>query len=364
AHLLPGPIAVNLVAWVGYRLRSTVGALISAASVILPSFILILVFSEAYFRYGDHPVTQRITDGFLIALAAAIAAVGAGMATKFVGSVSAGVIVIVSAAVLFVSSGKGLATIPLLILLGAGIGMARYGFAKKTEPEASDTVSASPRATSSESFHRQALRIVVLAALFLAAGIIALALPGESLFHLAGIFSGADMLLFGGAFISVPLFEEVLVQRLHWLGLDEFFEVTAFAQAMPGPNLISVAYVGWKLAGFLGALVATIAIFAPPAVIMILVSKATLRLKNHPLYRSAIETVRLVTIGLILGATWIVLRHCFQVEDALLTLSNLITAGLFALAFFGLCRLKWNLAWVVLGSGLATLVLHTFLPIS
>jgi chromate transporter len=64
ATILPGPVAVNVVAYVGYRLRGGLGALVSAVGVILPAFILIVALSAVYFRWGQIPTVNKLFLAF------------------------------------------------------------------------------------------------------------------------------------------------------------------------------------------------------------------------------------------------------------------------------------------------------------
>src|SRR5262249_8011304 len=82
ATILPGPVAVNVVAYVGYKLRGGFGALVSATGVILPSFILIVALSAAYFRWGQIPVANKLFLGFIPAVTAIIVHAAWGMARK------------------------------------------------------------------------------------------------------------------------------------------------------------------------------------------------------------------------------------------------------------------------------------------
>jgi len=75
ANLLPGPQAVNVVAFVGYRLRGAMGALVATSSIILPSFFLVLALSYFYFQYGDIPALQKAFQGFIPAIAAIVLSV-------------------------------------------------------------------------------------------------------------------------------------------------------------------------------------------------------------------------------------------------------------------------------------------------
>src|SRR6266702_380318 len=73
ATILPGPIAVNVVAYVGYKLRGGPGALVSAFGVILPAFMLMVALSAAYFRWGQIPAVNKLFLGFIPAVTAVIA---------------------------------------------------------------------------------------------------------------------------------------------------------------------------------------------------------------------------------------------------------------------------------------------------
>jgi len=82
ASVLPGPVAVNVVAYVGYRLRGGAGALVSAAGVILPGFALMVALSAAYFRWGEIPAANKLFLGFVPAVTAIIVNAAWGMARK------------------------------------------------------------------------------------------------------------------------------------------------------------------------------------------------------------------------------------------------------------------------------------------
>src|SRR5882724_2269897 len=82
ATILPGPVAVNVVAYVGYKLRGGLGALVSAVGVILPAFVLIVVLSAVYFRWGQIPTVNKLFLGFIPAVTAVIVHAAWGMARK------------------------------------------------------------------------------------------------------------------------------------------------------------------------------------------------------------------------------------------------------------------------------------------
>lgn len=80
--VLPGPVAVNVIAYVGYRLRGIGGAAVAFAGIILPSFFLVILLSGLYFTYGNVPVVQNIFSGITPVITALILTVACGMARK------------------------------------------------------------------------------------------------------------------------------------------------------------------------------------------------------------------------------------------------------------------------------------------
>jgi len=87
ASLLPGPVAVNLVVYVGYRLRGGPGALVCALGAVLPSFVLIVILSVAYFRWGQVPAVNRLFMGFIPAVAAIIVSAAWNMSRRSIAGV-------------------------------------------------------------------------------------------------------------------------------------------------------------------------------------------------------------------------------------------------------------------------------------
>ena len=84
ASVLPGPVAFNVVTYIGYRLRGMKGAMVSMAAILLPSFILILVLSYFYFIYGELPAFTNFFLGILPAVSAIIISVAFNMSKKHI----------------------------------------------------------------------------------------------------------------------------------------------------------------------------------------------------------------------------------------------------------------------------------------
>ena len=98
------------------------------------------------------------------------------------------------------------------------------------------------------------------------------------------------------------------VEARAWMSQRDFLDLFAIARAAPGPSTLIVALIGWQVAGFLGALAATLAIFVPSSIVMFAASSWWLR-NEHSAIRKAIEQgLAPVAVGLIFAGMVIVLR--------------------------------------------------------
>jgi chromate transporter len=122
------------------------------------------------------------------------------------------------------------------------------------------------------------------------------------------VFSPLSILSIGGGQATIPEIQHQTVIVHGWLTNDEFADLYAIARAAPGPSTLIVALIGWQVAGFLGALVATLAIFVPSSILMFAASSWWLR-NEHSAIRKAIEQgLAPVAVGLIFAGMLIVLR--------------------------------------------------------
>lgn len=116
---------------------------------------------------------------------------------------------------------------------------------------------------------------------------------------LAGHFLALALIAFGGVGAITPEIHRVVVDQQHWLNGQEFVELFAIAQASPGPNVLFITLIGWKVAGIVGALVATVAICLPGAILTYVVSGFWTRFHNHPLRHAIQQGLIPLTVGLV-----------------------------------------------------------------
>ncbi|MFZ9091855.1 MAG: chromate transporter, partial [Planctomycetaceae bacterium] len=168
------------------------------------------------------------------------------------------------------------------------------------------------------------------------------------LLHLFTLFSGMSLMLFGGGFVFIPMIQGIVVQDLAWVTADEFTTALAIGQITPGPILVSATVIGFLQQGFPGGFVATVGIFLPPSLLMIMASQALESIKGSPAVQSALRGVRAAITGLILAAAVTVIQTAEP---------HWATALIFAASLTALLRYQLDVIWIIPSAGLLGLAL-------
>lgn len=341
ATILPGPVAVNVVAAVGFRLRGIPGAVVSAGAVILPAFLLLLGLSYSYFRFGQLPSVSRSFLGFVPAVAAIIFVAAWNMGRTAVRGVREAVIA-VAAAGLLLGIGGFWVTVGVVAASGCA-GMLLFPDLRNGPAAGRPGPSGPAREAEVRSTRFNAAAAAVLPAAPL------LGLPGAMLGKLAVTFGGMSLVLFGGGYVFIPLIQRVVVDQYAWVTQQEFIDAIALGQVTPGPILISAAFIGFKTAGLAGATVATASIFTPPALLMLLCMGFLGRIKRSGRIQAALHGIRPAVVGLIAAAGVTVLRTA--------PLTG-VSAAIFAAALLALLRYRVETAWIIPAAGVAGLLAY------
>lgn len=105
---------------------------------------------------------------------------------------------------------------------------------------------------------------------------------------------------FGGGYGMIPLITQELVHHHHWVTMDQLIDMIAISQMTPGPIAINIAtFAGYRTAGELGSLIATIGVVTPSALIVIAGVSYFLKHHHHPVVQAVLQGIRPVVIGLI-----------------------------------------------------------------
>jgi chromate transporter len=163
--------------------------------------------------------------------------------------------------------------------------------------------------------------------------------PLSSLF---GYFALLSLFAVGGANAAIPEMHRIAVDVMHWMSDRQFADMFAISQLSPGPNVIIVALIGYHVAGFSGAAVATTAMCGPTCLMAFYVSRVWERFKDAP-WRMAIQAGMVpLSLGLIGASAFVLARAADHTVYA-----GLITAATAAVGYFT----RVNPLWVFLVAG-------------
>lgn len=349
ANLLPGPMAVNVVAYIGYRLRGGVGALVSAVGVILPSFILLVILTHLYFAYGEIDVLSKAFRGFIPAVSAIILSVVWRMSKKTIKGMPEAILVIVAAGALLLipRQFKIYVTFGIVATFGL-IGYYLFRTADNKEPS---------EVAKTELPIRRIMIVLGLLGALIVLSLLPLPLDPNGIPRLSLTLSGLSVMLFGGGYVFIPMIQDVVVGTYSWLTEQQFIDGIALGQVTPGPILISAAFIGQRVAGLLGALLATIAIFTPPAVLMVTASEMLDYLKQSAAMQAAMRGIRSGVIGMIFVASFVILKASIpswppEVSTIWPTLLILCTS------LIALIKFKVDVVWIIPIAGILGYILY------
>lgn len=334
ASILPGPVAVNTITYVGQRLRGISGALVAWAGIILPSFVIVVILSWLYFSYGHFPILKNFFAGVMPVVTALIITVSWRMAEKNIHTKAQWLIVLLSGVTLI--SCKGFLTTALLLLTSGLIGAFLFHKSEKEKYGKSGRFSVT-RAELAAFF----LFIVFMTVM----SCLPLATDGQmGSLSLLSVFSRVSVTLFGGGYVVIPALHELFVNDLHWLSAKEFADGIAMGQVTPGPIFITATFIGYKISGIWGAMVATVAMFAPPACLIVMIAHFERYLKQSLYIKAAFSGLRAAVIGMVFVSA-ITIGRTIDI--------NLLSIILFVVALFISFRYKTAPVFLILGGGMA-----------
>jgi chromate transporter len=284
-QLYPGPIMVDLVAFIGYRRRGPWGAIVAVSGFLLPATALMLLLAEAYQRYGDLPQVAAMLPGLTALVIGVVLSVTLDIGRKNISALRDGFLALLAFAI-------GAMGGNMLWAVAAGIGIGAATGQKSPDTEVAKT---------SEMLAWDRLMIPLL----MGAGLLAISFvlafnistntPGE----LALVFMKIGSIAFGNAATILPVMQQAVVEQHHWLSSPQFAAAIAFGQITPGPMLNSATFIGYYVAGLAGALVATAAIFAPSVVMTMIFTELFVHVRHLAPIRAAIQGVMAAFVGML-----------------------------------------------------------------
>jgi chromate transporter len=342
AQLLPGPVATQTAAHVGWRLHRGQGVLLAMLAYNLPAFLLMLGLSAAYFRYEGLPIVTTAFRGLGAAVVAIVAQSILSMAQPALRN-WVGLLIAAAAAAGFFAGAD-----TLLVLLGAALAGILVGLARTDETTVAETEPEPAARADGASYRRTLLATTAVAFAFVVA-LSASRLLSPRFPKLGVTMSKINLVAFGGGYTAVALmFQDVVSDpATEWLTPKEFIDGLALGQITPGPVIITATFIGYRVGGVIGAAFATICIFLPSSLLLVLLAPHFARLRYLRVVQDAVSGLLAAFIALLLHVLAAVARSAFLGPwDLVLTV----------LAFACL-RLRVNVVWVVIGSVLLSLFL-------
>jgi chromate transporter len=158
-------------------------------------------------------------------------------------------------------------------------------------------------------------------------------------------FMKISIFSFGGGYAILAMIQQEVVVNNHWLTLAEFQDIVAISQMTPGPIAINAAtFIGYKQAGFLGAVVCTLGVILPSMLIMLGISISFIKLKDKEWFKAIFKQLRFLAIGLIAAAAIMIAQGA---------IGSLFSYLVFFVVLIINWRYKTNPVLLMLGAGLA-----------
>src|SRR6266498_2009198 len=275
---LPGPLAIQVGIWISYIRGGFWGAWAGGWAFILPNFLIVAALGALYVRFEGLPAVAAVFYGVSPAVIALILhscyrLTKLGMKDWMEWALAVVAFIITVAVQAEVA----------LVFIGCGIvGLLYYGSLVRGRKRTSTTS-------------------LMVGVPLVAAGVPQTSL-GAMLGKLLAFFLKAGSLTFGSGLVIVPFLEKGLVQQTGWLNEREFLVAVAMGMISPGPVVITATFVGYLVAGFGGAVVATIGIFLPSFLLILIVAPILMRYRANPNVQGFIKGAYAAAIGTILGA--------------------------------------------------------------
>ena len=318
ANLIPGPSSTEVAIFVGQLKRGWRGLIVAGCCFIIPAAVIVSVIAWAYARFGSLP---RV-EGILRAIKPAVVAIVIQALWKLGRTGVRTALLAVIAVLATVLSFLGVS--PVLVLVFAGL------------------VSAAALAMKNRRMGAGVLALTKIVGLpKIAAGAMAVAAVGAAfpigLARLFWSFLKIGSVVFGSGYVLLAFLQTEFVERLHWLTDKQLIDAVAVGQFTPGPLFTTATFIGYVVAGWAGAVVATVGIFLPGFVLVAVSGPLIPRLRRSAA-AAGLDGVVAGSLALMAVVTW-------QLGKA--SIVDWTTLAVFGVSLIALLRLRVNSAWVV-----------------
>jgi chromate transporter len=322
-NIVPGPNATEMSAHLGYLCAGLPGLLVSGLSFVLPGATLSLILGIIYVKFGNLPQVTSLFQGINPVVAAilttAFLRLGKSAFTDYKTIIIGGLSLL--------AAFLGIDEVPLIF--GSGL-LAMLLYSKPV-------TNFMPLFLGFTSLYQAKLSLASAAK--------------SQLLQLGLFFLKVGALLFGSTYVLIAFMQRQVVNQYHWLTYQQMLDAVAAGQITPGPISSTATFAGYVIAGLPGALVASLGMYIPSFVIVILTGKYLPKISRIPLVQYFLKGVTASAVALIAHTT-------FGIYQA--AIIDIPTALLAGISLFLLFRYKLDAIWIILGGflfGLAKLYL-------
>lgn len=313
ANLIPGPSSTEVAIFVGQLKRGWRGLIVAGCCFIIPAAVIVSMIAWAYVRFGSLPKAE----GVLSAIKPAVVAIVIQALGKLGRTGVRTTLLAVIAVLAVVLSLLGVS--PVLVLVFAGL------------------VSAAPLAMKNRLVGAGLLWLPKVVAGAMAVVAVGAAFP-VGLGRLFLSFLKVGSVVFGSGYVLLAFLQTEFVERLHWLTEKQLIDAVAVGQFTPGPLFTTATFIGYVVAGWMGAAVATVGIFVPGFVLVAVSGPLIPRLRRSAVAAAALDGVVAGSLALMAVVAW-------QLGKA--SIVDRTTLVLFGVSLIALLRFRVNSAWLV-----------------
>lgn len=270
-NLIPGPNSTEMTMHCGKERAGWMGLFVAGGAFIFPATVMTLALAWFYVKYGEVPAIAPIFAGIKPAVLAIIAAAILKLGKKALKNATVGIIGLT----VLVAAFMGLTEV-LAILMGGFLALLWMGVTRD-------------RATS------------VLPLLAFAAELVRTDVSTMKLFW---VFLKVGSILFGSGYVLVAYLQGELVEGLRWLTENQLLDAIAIGQFTPGPVLSTATFVGYQVGGFPGAVVATLGIFLPSFLFVLLLNPIVPKLRSSKAAAAFLDGVNIGAVAIMIAVTY------------------------------------------------------------
>jgi chromate transporter len=329
-QVIPGAIIMQLVSYVGLKLKGVRGAVVCFVAFGLPAFLIMLILSIIYAHSKNLTGVEVVLTGLRVIIVAIVANAAYNFGKKNFHNLNDWIISAIAAG-LFLTRLH-----PALVLIIAGI----LGLIL-TKKEFSHRA---------ESVNSKTFRFFLLMLLSVAISTLILFFLNREYFILTTMMLRIDLFSFGGGLASMPIMYHELVDLYGWFDPHTFMDGAILGQVTPGSIIIAATFFGYMHFGILGSIIATISVFTPSFLILMGIIPFFDKLSTFTQFNRVINGILCSFVGLLTVVTY---RFTVGISWNLINI-------LIVLAAFILLLRRVDVIWIIVGGVMITIIIHLF----